>query len=173
MSSNPHPGEILRIDFLEPLGITTREMAGATGIEIQHLEAICQGSHRIGIVNAWVFAAYLGTTPQFWINLQAAYDAEVANHVPTYLKTWASRVQPHPRVQERLDALARQQEQEGEPSGAGGALPGEAVPQPVAGGTHQGDQGLDQQRQDRGGYDPERHSERQAAQRPQDHQSDL
>ncbi|MBL8857113.1 MAG: HigA family addiction module antidote protein [Planctomycetes bacterium] len=69
-----HPGEILREDFLEPLGTTQVAFAAHLDIPLQRVNEIIRGKRGISAATAWLFAGALGTTPQFWTNLQSQYD---------------------------------------------------------------------------------------------------
>ncbi len=69
-----HPGEVLRKEFLEPLGITQVAFAHHVGIPLQRVNEIVRGKRGITPETAWLFSQALGTTPQFWMNLQDAYD---------------------------------------------------------------------------------------------------
>jgi addiction module HigA family antidote len=69
-----HPGEILRAEFLEELGIPQVQLAEKLGITVQRVNEIVNGKRGITPETAWLFAGALGTTPEFWMNLQAQHD---------------------------------------------------------------------------------------------------
>lgn len=69
-----HPGEILKDDFLDPLEITQVAFAQHIGVPLQRVNEIVRGKRGITPETAWLFSQALGTTPQFWMNLQNAYD---------------------------------------------------------------------------------------------------
>ncbi|MBM3158072.1 MAG: HigA family addiction module antidote protein [Chloroflexi bacterium] len=69
-----HPGEIIKEDFLIPLGITQVELARHIGVPLQRINEIIRGKRGITPETAWLLAQALGTTPQFWMNLQDTYD---------------------------------------------------------------------------------------------------
>ncbi|MFN0012106.1 MAG: HigA family addiction module antitoxin [Phycisphaerales bacterium] len=73
-----HPGEVLRLDFLEPLGITAYRLAKDTGMSQQHIGRILLGTRGIGGDTALRLARYFGTSAQLWMNLQTAYDLDRA-----------------------------------------------------------------------------------------------
>ncbi len=73
-----HPGEVLGLDFLEPMGISTYRLSKETGVSAQHLGRILTGKRGIGADTALRLARYLGTSPQLWMNLQARYDLQSA-----------------------------------------------------------------------------------------------
>ena len=69
-----HPGEILREEFLMPVGVTQVGFAQHIGVPLQRVNEIIRGKRGITPETAWLFSQALGTTPQFWMNLQNAYD---------------------------------------------------------------------------------------------------
>jgi antitoxin HigA-1 len=69
-----HPGEILKEEFLNPMEITQVAFAQHIGVPIQRVNEIVRGKRGITPETAWLFSQSLGTTPQFWMNLQNAYD---------------------------------------------------------------------------------------------------
>ena len=69
-----HPGSVLREEFLEPLGVTQSAFAEHIGVPLQRVNEIIRGKRGVTPETAWLFAGALGTTPQFWLNLQAAHD---------------------------------------------------------------------------------------------------
>ena len=73
-----HPGEILRDEFLEPMGVSVYALANAVKVSRSRLNDIVLGRRAISADTALRLARYFGTTPEFWINLQAHYDLEIA-----------------------------------------------------------------------------------------------
>lgn len=69
-----HPGEILKEEFLAPSGITRVAFAKHIGVPLQRVNEIIRGKRGITPETAWLFSQALGTTPQFWMNLQNTYD---------------------------------------------------------------------------------------------------
>ena len=69
-----HPGQILAEEFLEPLGMTQVALARHLDIPIQRINEIVRGKRGISPETAWLLSQALGTTPQFWLNLQMNYD---------------------------------------------------------------------------------------------------
>ena len=69
-----HPGEILLEEFLVPLGITQVAFARHIGVPVQRVNEVVRGKRGITPQSAWFFAQALGTTPEFWMNLQNTYD---------------------------------------------------------------------------------------------------
>jgi addiction module HigA family antidote len=69
-----HPGVILSQEFLAPLGISQVAFAAHLGVPVQRINGRINGKRGITPETAWLLAAALDTTPEFWINLQTAYD---------------------------------------------------------------------------------------------------
>lgn len=73
-----HPGEILQEEFIEPLEITQYRVAKATGVPPRRINEIVHGKRAISADTALRLAKFFGTTPEFWLNLQARFDLEKA-----------------------------------------------------------------------------------------------
>lgn len=73
-----HPGEILREDFLKPLGLTANRLAINLRVPAARIGEIVNGRRAITADTALRLARYFGTSPQFWTNLQANYEIELA-----------------------------------------------------------------------------------------------
>ncbi len=71
---NIHPGEILREEFLEPMGIAPERLAKGIGVGRMRVSEILQGRRGITPDTAIRLGLYFGVTPQFWLNLQARYN---------------------------------------------------------------------------------------------------
>jgi addiction module HigA family antidote len=69
-----HPGEILREEFLLPLGLSPATLGKHLGVRTQHLNAIMRGERPVTPPMAWLLAQTFGTSPEFWANLQSAFD---------------------------------------------------------------------------------------------------
>ncbi len=72
-----HPGEVLKEEFLDPLGLTQVALAAHINVSVQRINEIIRGKRGITPETAWLLAQALNTTPEFWLNLQAAYDLAV------------------------------------------------------------------------------------------------
>ena len=72
-----HPGEILRED-LDDGGISLNELARALRVPMNRISAIVNAKRSITADTALRLARYFGTSAQYWMNLQAAYDLQVA-----------------------------------------------------------------------------------------------
>lgn len=73
-----HPGEILREEFMKPLGLSSNALAVALGVTAARVNEIARERRGITADTALRLARFFGTTHQFWMNLQAAYDIDVA-----------------------------------------------------------------------------------------------
>ena len=71
------PGEILRTEFLEPLGISQYRLAQATGLSQTRIGEIVRGKRRITTESGLRLSRALGLSERFWINVQADYDIEL------------------------------------------------------------------------------------------------
>ena len=69
-----HPGEMLLAEFLEPLGLTQVELAQRIGVPFQRINQIVKQRRSVTPDTALRFAQLLGTTPEFWLNLQQNWD---------------------------------------------------------------------------------------------------
>lgn len=72
-----HPGEVLRLDFLEPLNLSAYALSKATGISAQQLGRIINGTRGISADVALRLARAFGTSAQVWLGLQVQYDLDV------------------------------------------------------------------------------------------------
>ena len=88
-----HPGEILA-DELRELELTARAFAAALKVPHNRITSILNGQRGISADTALRLAAYFGTGPQFWMNLQQAYDLKTTEAV----KGAAIRKQVRPRA---------------------------------------------------------------------------
>lgn len=69
-----HPGVILREDFLVPLGVSQAALARHLGRTRQSVNAVVQGKSPVTPDLAWALSGALGTTPEFWVQLQLKHD---------------------------------------------------------------------------------------------------
>jgi antitoxin HigA-1 len=68
------PGDMLTAEWLTPLGLTQSELARKMGVDVQVVNGIVRGRRAITARTALHLARVLGTTPEFWMNLQSACD---------------------------------------------------------------------------------------------------
>jgi addiction module HigA family antidote len=71
------PGEILRTEFLEPLGLSQNQLAIKSGLDRMRISEIVRGQRRITPQTAMAFGTVFQTGAQFWLNLQTDYDLAV------------------------------------------------------------------------------------------------
>ena len=98
---NIHPGEILNEEFLSPLGISQYRLAKDIGVPQTRVAAIIKRKRSITPDTALRLAKYFGTTPRFWLNLQAEYDLE---EVRQARGGELARIEPLPAAQEPISA---------------------------------------------------------------------
>lgn len=76
---NPfHPGEILLEEFLNPKGVSQRQFAEQLGWSPRKLNEIVKGKRGITADTAIDLSEQLGTTPEFWLNLQQTWELDLA-----------------------------------------------------------------------------------------------
>ncbi len=73
-----HPGVILLEEYLKPLGIPQVAFAAHLGVPVQRINELIRGKRGVTAETAWMLAQALGTTPQFWLNLQSSHDLALA-----------------------------------------------------------------------------------------------
>lgn len=71
-----HPGEILKEEFLIPLGISAYKLSQAIGVPQTRTSQILKGRRRITADTALRLSKYFGTSSRFWLGLQNDYDIE-------------------------------------------------------------------------------------------------
>jgi addiction module HigA family antidote len=72
-----HPGEVLLEEFLEPAGLSQYRLAKDISVPPRRINEIVHGKRSVTADTALRLARYFGTTPRFWLNLQAQYDLDV------------------------------------------------------------------------------------------------
>ena len=72
------PGEILRSEFMEPLGLSANALARALHVPPNRISTILQGRRAITADTALRLARYFGTSEAFWLNLQTDYELRLA-----------------------------------------------------------------------------------------------
>ena len=73
-----HPGEVLKHDFMEPLGLSATALAGAIGVTPARISEIVRGRRGITAETALRLARYFGTDARSWTSLQDRYELAVA-----------------------------------------------------------------------------------------------
>jgi antitoxin HigA-1 len=73
-----HPREILREDLMAPLGLSINQLARDLRVPVTRMSEIVNGRRGVTADTALRLGRYFSTSPEFWINLQSAYDLDVA-----------------------------------------------------------------------------------------------
>lgn len=73
-----HPGEMLKEEFLIPMGITQQALADAIKVSFQRVNQIIAGKRGLTPSTALRLAKFFGMSPGFWLNLQMVYDLQAA-----------------------------------------------------------------------------------------------
>ena len=89
-----HPGEILLHDFIEPMELTRYKVAKSISVPQRRIDEICAGKRAVTADTAMRLARLFGMDAQTWMNLQAQYDLEVAEH------------ELHDRIEQEVTPLA-------------------------------------------------------------------
>jgi len=91
-----HPGETIREDVLNPLGMSVNHLAKELNVDAARLNEIVRGRRGITADTALRLARYLGTSAEFWVGLQADYDLRIARQAK--LKKIEREVKPKSRA---------------------------------------------------------------------------
>ena len=75
---NPHPGEILQEEFLEPLGLSQNALAKAIGVPANRINEIIRGRRGISADTDLRLARFFGLSEGYWLRLQNSYDMMAA-----------------------------------------------------------------------------------------------
>lgn len=84
MRVRTHPGEVIKEEFLVPLGLSARELSKALGIPSNRLTEIMRGNRSVTADTAIRLGRYFETDPRFWMNLQTAHDISKAETTTNY-----------------------------------------------------------------------------------------
>ncbi|OYU49110.1 MAG: addiction module antidote protein, HigA family [Rhizobiales bacterium PAR1] len=79
-----HPGEVLREEFLLPLGLSARQMAAEIGVPGNRISDILREKRDVSADTALRLGRYFETGPEFWLNLQTAHDLSKAQALHDY-----------------------------------------------------------------------------------------
>jgi len=75
---NIHPGEVLLEEFMRPLGLSQNRVARDIHVPVHRIHQLVHHNRSVTADTALRLGKYLGTGPEFWLNLQAAFDLEEA-----------------------------------------------------------------------------------------------
>jgi addiction module HigA family antidote len=73
-----HPGEVLLEEFLKPMGLSQNRLALSISVHPRRVNEIVLGKRAVTANTALRLARYFGTSPKFWLGLQADYDLDIA-----------------------------------------------------------------------------------------------
>jgi antitoxin HigA-1 len=73
-----HPGEVLLLEFLQPMNIGKEQLAQAINVPVQQIQEVVQGERSVNAELALRLSHYFGLSEKFWLNLQIHYDLEIA-----------------------------------------------------------------------------------------------
>jgi len=90
-----HPGEMLREDFMKPLGLSANALALALRVPVTRISEIVNERRSITADTALRLSRYLRMSPGFWLRLQAQYDLDMAED--EFASTIRREVRPAPR----------------------------------------------------------------------------
>ena len=93
-----HPGEILLEDFMEPMGISVRQLAADIDVSPSLVSELVNGRRPVTADTAPRLGLFFGMEPRFWLNLQTEYDLRIA------ARTLQDRIAPRIRVFQRVAA---------------------------------------------------------------------
>jgi len=85
-----HPGEVLKEEFMKPLGLSANALARTLLVPANRISAIVNAERSVTADTALRLARALGTSPEFWLNLQKQYDLDCARDAATDL----ARIEP-------------------------------------------------------------------------------
>lgn len=97
-----HPGHVLKLDFMKPLGLSSNALAKAVGVTPARINEIVRGRRGISAETALRLARYFNTDAQSWMNLQIRYELTLAE---LYAADALLAIRPRDLVQIKLDGI--------------------------------------------------------------------
>jgi len=73
---NVHPGEILKLDFLDEMNITPYALAKGIGVDQTRISQLIKGTRRMSADTALRLGKFFNISPEFWLNIQSRFDLE-------------------------------------------------------------------------------------------------
>ena len=73
---NVHPGEILKLDFLDAMNISATALAKAIAVDQARISQLIKGTRSVSADTALRLGRFFNVSPEFWLNIQARYDLE-------------------------------------------------------------------------------------------------
>lgn len=98
---NPHAGEILKLEFLDELGLSQNALAKAIGVPPNRINAIVNGTRRVTADTDLRLCKYFGLSEGFWLRLQNAYETMEAKRI---IEKQVARIVPYRDTQPHAGA---------------------------------------------------------------------
>ena len=98
---NPHPGEILKLEFLDEIGMSQNRLARAIGVPPNRVHAIVNGTRDVSADTDLRLTKFFGLSEGYFLRLQNAYDTMEAKRK---IGALVSKIKPHQRAEEPADA---------------------------------------------------------------------
>ena len=73
---NVHPGEVLKVDFLDEMNITAYALARAIGVDQTRISQLIKGTRSVSADTALRLGKFFSMSPEFWMNIQSRFDLE-------------------------------------------------------------------------------------------------
>jgi addiction module HigA family antidote len=102
-----HPGEILREDLMKPLGLSVNGLARELKVPVTRISEIVNGRRGLNADTSLRLSRYFGSTPEFGINLQIAYDSALPSTHPSIRGSAASFFNPLRKAFRRAPSIFR------------------------------------------------------------------
>src|SRR5438128_1905287 len=90
-----HPGEVIKLEVLEPLGMSVRQLAKELAVDAVRLNDIVRGRRGITADTALRLSRFLGTSAELWMNLETGYELELARDDKDKQERIDRDVKPH------------------------------------------------------------------------------
>ena len=90
-----HPGEVLREEFLLPMGLSANALAIAVQVPAPRINDVAREKRGVSADTALRLARYLGTSAEFWMGLQADYDLKISARE---IKATLKKIHPHQKT---------------------------------------------------------------------------
>lgn len=89
---NPHAGDILKLEFLDELGLSQNALAKSIGVPPNRINAIVNGTRRVTADTDLRLCKYFGLSEGFWLRLQNSYETREAKRA---IEKQIARIKPH------------------------------------------------------------------------------
>ena len=95
-----HPGEVLREDFMKPLGLSANALALALRVPVTRISEIVRERRAISVETAMRLGQYFGTSTEFWINVQTSLEVASAQELLPRIRSEVQPAARNPRLRE-------------------------------------------------------------------------